>query len=435
MRDLVMLGFMLLYVPLGLKNAFAGYLLWGWAGLMSVGAYLYGSMKGLPYAQIFALTTLASLILWRDQQRQPISLNRTLMWMSIFLAQGFMAALFAYPDLDRNWELFGNLAKTIFFCALMPILATSRLRIHAIVIMLGIAVSFHGMLDGLKFIASAGRHKAEGIDKFGDNNQFALMLVMVIPLLIYLFRYSEKRIVRWGCGVVGLLTVLAVVATQSRGGLLGLFILAAWIVIKGRHKAGGLLAIALATVLVTQLAPKEWNTRMHTLQNVEEDASFLGRVVAWKVSSAIALHNPVFGGGFRAVQSEAVWDRFYGAASLLDFIDTPRLKRSGVAAHSIWFEVMGDLGLVGFLLFLALLINALLTWRAITKLVRLNPVDALWASDLTDLLALVLVLYMVCGSALSAAYFEMPYIVMMLLEVIKQHLLRESVKAVPLPSS
>lgn len=435
MRDLVMLGFLVLYVPLGLRNAFAGYLLWGWAGLMAVSTYLYGFMQGLPYAQIFALLTLTSLLLWRDQQTQPFSRNRTMVWMGIFLAHGLVAALLAYPGLERNWELFGNLAKTMLFCAFMPMLVTSRLRIHAMVIMLALAVSFHGALDGLKFIASAGGHNAQGIEKFGDNNQFALMLLMVIPLLIYLFRYSEKWFMRWGFGITALLTVLAVVATHSRGALVGLLALAVWIVVKGRHKVGGLVAIALATVLVTQLAPDNWSERMHTIQQADEDASFMGRVTAWKVSSAIALSNPVFGGGFRALQSDPVWTHFMDEPGLLGFVQTPRLNRTGVAAHSIWFEVMGDLGLVGFLLFVALLINALVTWRDILKLVRQqSPARNQWAGDLADLLAAVIFIYMICGSLLSAAYFEMPYIVMMLLEVIKLHLLREGTRTVRPPS-
>lgn len=428
MRDLVMLGFLMLYVPLALRSAFAGYLLWGWAGLMSVSAYLYGFMAGLPYSQVFALLTLTSLLLWRDQQMYPFSINRTLTWMGIFLAHGLMAAILAYPDLERNWELFGNLAKTILFCAFMPMLVTNRLRVHAMVIMLALAVSFHGALDGLKFIASAGSHNARGIEKFGDNNQYALILLMVIPLLIYLFRYSDKWFIRWGFGGTVLLTVLSVVATHSRGALVGLFTLAIWIVIKGRHKLGGLVAIALAAVLVTQLAPDDWNERMHTIQQADEDASFLGRVTAWKVSSAIALQHPVFGGGFRALQSDPVWIKFMAAPGLLDFIDTPLLNRTGVAAHSIWFEVMGDLGLVGLLLFVALLVNAFVTWREIMKLARDGSSRFHWAIDLADMLAVVLVLYMVCGSLLSAAYFEMPYIVMMLLEVIKLHLRRETVK-------
>lgn len=425
MRDLAMALFMIPFVWMGLRHAFAGYLLWGWSGLISVGAYLYGFMMALPYAQIFALATMFSLLVTRDALRRPFEVNPTSVWMVLFVLHAFFAALLAYPSLERNWELFGNLAKTALFCLLMPMLVSTRLRIHAMVIMLAMAISFHGVLDGLKFIASVGAHNARGIAKFGDNNQFALVLLLAIPLLIYLIQYSRRALVRWAFALVALLNVLAIVATHSRGAFAGLLVIAFFYVIRGRHRVLALLAIAVVTVAVSTLAPERWSDRMATIQQADEDASFLGRVYSWRVSSAIALEHPVWGGGFRAVQSDAVWQKFLVAPSLLPWVEVPPGTREGIAAHSIWFEVLGDLGFVGLLLFLALLVNAFRTRREILKMARKHPVRLAWASDLANLLGILLLVYMISGSLLSAAYFETPYIVMMLLEVLRMNLKRE----------
>lgn len=425
MRDLVALGFMLLYVPLAFSNAFAGYLLWGWAGSIALGAYLFGFMTNVPYVQIFALITMAALLLRRDPQALPFKMNSTLVLMILFVVHGFMCALLSYPGLPRNWELFGNVFKTVLFCALMPMVVVSRLRIHAMVIMLAMAVAFHGALDGLKFLSSGGGHNAAGISKFGDNNQFALVLAMSIPLLGYLFFYSRRWFMRLAFGGVALLIVFAVVATNSRGGLVGMAAVGAWIVLVGRHKIVGAIAIALAAGLVVYLAPQDWTDRMNTIQHADQDESFLGRVNVWKISSAIAVEHPVFGGGFRAVQSPPVWDKFEDAPGLLDFIETPRSTKSGRAAHSIWFEVLGDQGFVGFFLFIALLANAFWNRREILKLTRRRPEQLRWATDLADLLAAVLVVYMVSGSLLSAAYFEMPYIMVMMMMVLRLQVQRE----------
>ena len=51
-----------------------------------------------------------------------------------------------------------------------------------------------------------------------------------------------------------------------------------------------------------------------------------------------------------------------------------------------------------------------------------------WAGDLANMLGAAMFVYVVSGSALSAAYFELPYIVMMLIEVIKQ-VLRSGLKS------
>lgn len=424
MRDLLVLGFMLFAVPLAFMAPFAGYLLWGWAGLIAIKFYLYGFMASLAYVQIFAMITLAALLMKRDPVAMGFKPNRTSVILAVMVVHGLMVALLAYPGLDRNWELFGNLAKTALFCLLMPMVAVNRFRIHAVVLMVALAVSFHGALDGLKFIASGGGHNAQAIKSFGDNNHLALVLLMVLPFLFYLYRYSAVKVARLGFLAALPLTILAVVATHSRGALLGLFAIGLWIVLKSQKKVLGAVLVGLCAFMVVQLAPDQWSSRMETIQTADQDASFMGRVTAWKVSSAIAVANPVFGGGFRALQSHPVWDRYKYSQGLLGFVDTPMLNRSGVAAHSIWFEVLGDQGFVGFFLFVALLVNGFVTRRDIWKLVRRNGRQEQWAGDLSDMVAASLLAYVVSGSLLSAAYFELPYVCLMLMETLKQYQLR-----------
>lgn len=429
MRDLLVLGAMLAFLPLGLSNAFIGYLLWGWAGLIALNSYVHGFMMVLPYVQIFALVTMGALLMRQGDRVDRIDINRTSVLMMIFVAHGLLVALLAYPGLGRNWELFGNIAKTVLFCLLMPVFASSRHRIHALIVMVALATSFHGALDGMKFIASGGGHNARGIAKFGDNNHFALVLLMVLPMLFYLFQYSSRRIAKYGFGLVLPLTAFAVVATNSRGALIGLLAVVSWVLLKSRNKVIGFLFVLIGASGVILLAPDSWSDRMETIKSAQEDSSFMGRVTAWKVCSAIAVAHPFVGGGFRAVQSPAVWDEFQYEQGLLGFVETPMSPVSGVAAHSIWFEVMGDMGLVGFLIFAALILNAFITRLEIQRMAkRLGPSHR-WAADLSDMLGASLIAFVVSGSLLSAAYFELPYIVMMLLEVLKQLLRKASAVA------
>lgn len=426
MRDLVLLLVMFVFVPLAFNLSFAGLLLWGWSGLMALNSYMFGFMAVIPFVQLFALLTMTSVVLKRDPLMVPLEPNRTSVLFWVFLAHGLLCAALAYPELERNWELFGNVAKTVLFCSLMPMLLTTHLRVHAFVVMIVIATSFHGALDGLKFVASGGGHNAQAIPKFGDNNHLAMVLLMVLPLAYYLLLNSRARLARWGFLAAVLLIVLAVVATHSRGGLIGLVAVAFCISILDRRKILVLALGVFCAILVLKMAPESWSDRMGTIQEADADQSFMERVTAWKVSSAIALAHPVFGGGFRAVQSTLVWDKYAHSQGLLGFVDSPMIERSGVAAHSMWFEVMGDLGFVGFFLFVAMLINAFLTRRKIWLLVREQGLNARWAGDLSDMLGVSLFVYMVTGSLLSAAYFELPYICMMVMEVVRLQLVRQA---------
>lgn len=74
--------------------------------------------------------------------------------------------------------------------------------------------------------------------------------------------------------------------------------------------------MAAAVIGFLAFAPENITNRMTTIQEMDDDASFMGRVYAWRVSSAIALANPVFGGGFHAVQIQPIWDSFKEAHGL-----------------------------------------------------------------------------------------------------------------------
>ena len=420
MRDLILLGAILIFMAMALSNVFVGYLLWGWAGLIGLNAYAFGFMADIGYVQIFAIATLISLIIFtKNNEIYKFQLNRTVVLLALFVLHGLISASLAYPGLERNWEIFTTLSKTALFCALMPMLVFNRKRIHALVVTIVLGISFHGILDGLKFIVSAGTHHSSPIAKFGDNNFLGMILLMCVPFLFYLLKYSERKLARYAFLAVLILTLLAVMASQSRGALIGLMSLGTVYILRKKNKFTAILVVAASAAFITQIAPDQWTSRMETIQTAGEDASFLGRVKAWRVSSAIALENPVFGGGFRAVQSADVWNRFKDSPGLLGFVDIPSFDRIGVSAHSIWFEVLGDQGFVGLLFFVFLFFNAFYTRLEIKRLVKIQGNDQLWAADLADTIAAVLIVYCVSGSLLSAAYFELFYVCIMLLEILK----------------
>ena len=424
MRDLMIFGMMCLLVPLSLRNGFAAYLLWGWAGLAGINAYVFGFMQSFPFVMFFALVCLGLFVIGKDSEKQAFQVNRTTLLYLLFGVQAVLSASFAYEGHPRNWEIATNILKTILFCLLMPMLVTSRFRIHALVLMIAISTGYHALIDGLKFLLSGGGHLARGVAKFGDNNHFALVLVMALPLLIYCYRYAANKLVRMGFLAMIPLVILAVVATRSRGGLACLMASGVWLVLTGRRKVAGLVGVILAATLVIQLAPAEWSERMNTIGAAGEDSSFLGRVGAWRISSAIAIGNPLLGGGFHAVEVPQTWRNFRDAPSLLGFVNTLDLEGfqgGGRAAHSIYFETMGDLGFVGFFIFMAILINALVTARTVASMAKAAGPRLDWARDLAEMLTISAIAFVTGGALLSAAYFELPYVLFMLLEVLKIH--------------
>lgn len=437
MRDLM---FAFMFAPLlfmSLRNGFVAYLLWCWAGLIAIQFYLYGFMLGIAYVQLFAAIALLQFLLRKDPERLPYSPNRTTALFVIFAIHITLCATFSYPGHPRNWEASGNMIKTILFCALMPLVVTSRYRIHALVLVIALATSFHGVIDGLKFIVSGGHHVAHGIAKFGDNNHYAMVLIMVIPLLAYLHKHSAVRFVKLGfLGLIPLL-VFSVMATQSRGGLICLVAVGSWFLLTSRRKAIGIFVVLICATLVLFFASDQWMTRMQSIDSASEDGSFLGRVGAWHISTAIALVNPVFGGGPYSIEMGSVWNTFRNAQGLLGFLpmDLNGIPGRGRATHSIYFQAMGDLGFVGFFIFVAILTNAFLTARSIVNMCKRAGPRLDWALSLAQMLTLAVLAYAVAGALLSATYFDLPYVLFMLVQVLKMQVEREMRNLVPKRSS
>jgi probable O-glycosylation ligase (exosortase A-associated) len=219
---------------------------------------------------------------------------------------------------------------------------------------------------------------------------------------------------RWakvGLLISMLLCVTAVVGTQSRGALLALVAMTLMLLFRGgRHKL--LLSATIIVVggaLITFM-PTTWDARMSTITNYEEDSSAMGRINAWWMAWHLASDRPL-GGGFD----------IYNAPTFARYAPVPGDVH---AAHSIYFQVLGEHGFVGLGLFLLLWITV---WRSATWLRRTGRArrGAEWASDLGSMCQVSLVGYAVGGAFLSLAYFDLPYNLLVLVVVARRCVERE----------
>ncbi|MDO8348546.1 MAG: putative O-glycosylation ligase, exosortase A system-associated [Rugosibacter sp.] len=424
MRDLMFLGAFLVLLPLAFRNAFVAYLIWGWTGLIAIENYLFGFMMPVKLNFIFALITMLMILFRKDVERGVLGANATVVLLSLFFLQGSLSAVFAYDGNQLNWELYDRFWKELVFAMLMPLVVVKRYRIHAFVLVMCLGLGFHGLIDGLKFFSSGGSHLVRGFKKFGDNNHFAVMLVMAVPLLLYMTSYSKSRWLRLAALAVAIITIAAVIGTRSRGGFVAMVAVGLWLVLTSRKRLPALTVFISGIIFVVAIAPESWTQRMETIQEAEQDSSFMSRVEAWQVSSAIALHNPLTGGGFHAVATQSVWDQFRGQKGLLGFIDSGLNSAIFRAAHSVYFEVMGDMGFSGFIIFMALLLNALKSGVQISRLARQGGPELEWAQDLSRSLASTIFAFLVGGLTVSIAYTEFIYMAVMLMEILKREVQR-----------
>src|SRR5688572_33463162 len=80
-----------------------------------------------------------------------------------------------------------------------------------------------------------------------DNNSFALMLNMMLPLLVGIATTDERKPVRTTAAVMAALCVPTIFFTFSRGGLVTLCVVSALLLWRSKHRfvVAGLMAVAL----------------------------------------------------------------------------------------------------------------------------------------------------------------------------------------------
>lgn len=426
MRDLVLLlAFLLLLYPV-FKKPFIAVSLWLWTALFFPNGWVFGIAASVKYNLIFAILTICGIFFLKERPKYEansltILITIFTLWVSLTYAVGI-----GDPDLaTESWVRYLKVIALYYcVCAIL----TKKHHIDFFIWSIVLSVAFYATLEGLKLIASGGGHHIKGITGhvFDDRNDLALAINMTIPLVVYLRNQYSLKIIKISLLSVVILMVLCVLGTYSRGGLIGLLVLGLVFFKETNNKLISLITMTIAVFIGISLMPPEWFSRMDTIQDADNDSSFLARVVAWKVSILIALDNPIFGGGFKAMEYYPVWLTY--ALQLnesLTFIETPPPDlKAARAAHSVYFQVLGDQGFIG--LFLFLLIIGVAYKKLSTCISRVDVRSPF--CDLAKMLKLSIIMYLVVGIALSRAYFDLSFAIYALVRVTERKVATEWIK-------
>jgi probable O-glycosylation ligase (exosortase A-associated) len=262
-----------------------------------------------------------------------------------------------------------------------------------------------GAKGGMFTILSGGSERVWGPPGsfIEDNNEFGLALIMTIPLLRFLQMQLQHKKARLFMTVCMVLCAAAALGTQSRGALLALSAMAAVLWWRGKNRVVGGIVIATAAVVLVAFMPDSWTKRMNTIETYQEDGSAQGRLAAWSAAWGIGLHYPT-GVGYNQVRQE-LFDKY-----------SHNPQAGARAAHSIYFQILGNHGFIGLFLFMTTWVITFFQAGWLRKAAADIP-QAQWCSDLGSMVQVCLIGYWVGGAFLSLAYFDLPYYVMMMVVI------------------
>jgi len=219
-------------------------------------------------------------------------------------------------------------------------------------------VSWTLVLAALASVAIAIRQYEPHMERLASSqsnpNYFALHLVTVLPLALYLGIGERRAIWRLAALPAALLLVWAIMKTFSRGAFLGLAVVGVVMVIHllryPRRASRNLLAPAFAVMLLSLLLlPAGYVDRIKTITQPGADESVRSRRETNVAMFQIFLDHPLLGVGI-------------GNSVPLSVVYNPSIYFPRVS-HNIVLEVAAETGLVGLLFFAFALGYAALDFR------------------------------------------------------------------------
>lgn len=403
-RDIV-LGIVILVAGLyALRRAWAGVLLWTWISVMNPHRYAWGALVNAPVAAFAGGIALLGLIFTKERRSPFIGTSVTIfalfvIWMTLSWLMGH--------DVSGDYFQWNKCIKIYLMIFVTIALLQTKEHIMAFAWVLIGSLAILGAKGGLFTLITLGNHRVWGPPGsfIEDNNEFALALIMAIPLIYFLRLQITKRMWRNMLGIVILLCAIAALGSYSRGGLVAIAAMSTVFWWRSPKKGEVAIFILIIAVAMLPMLPEQWWARMNTMSEYQADESAMGRLNAWGVAWGVAKHH-LFGGGMNYQYPEYFF--LYGKYEIIVR-----------AAHSIYFQILGNHGFVGLFLFLTLWV---VTYREAGWLRKnaQNKPDTLWAAQLGAMAQVSLVGYAVGGAFLSLGYYDFPYNIMALIAMTKK---------------
>jgi O-antigen ligase len=307
-------------------------------------AELFPALEPFHVERTYAISLLAAFWLQRESTSERPVLNPILR-AGITLVG--VAALSVPTAIWKGGALQAtiNLAKLVIYLFLLSTLIDTRDRIRKVLWLMAAMLAWvagNGFLSYLRgeFVFTQGIERAVGETSLvGGPNELAGIVMTLLPLVLALWRCSEKIVARLFLLALMLLASATVVVTGSRAALIGLALIALYYLFNSKHKVASLLLCVVAGAVVWLAMPQQYQNRylttVHFAQGENLDASNEFRVHYWKVGWRMFLDHPILGVGA-------------GQFSTASGMVYSRGKHSGwMNPHGLFFQVASELGFVG----------------------------------------------------------------------------------------
>lgn len=302
---------------------------------------LYPQLAPLHLERIVAALLLVAFLVHGQKFRFPMPMR----W---FL--GFYGAMILSVPLSfwRGGALgaCASYLETVVFVIFVTALLTTEERIKWFILTDVLLVDWlggsalwnyaHGVL-----IVRMNIDRAIGItSSAGDPDTLAITLLITIPLCIALMARSNPLWMRAIAMASAAVYLVTIVDTGSRAAASGVVFLALMLVFRRPKNLIYLPILVALGPLVWMVIPQQYKARYETVKTLKTDLSYQNRILSWEGGVAMFESNPVTGigaGDYTAANGMKYWPG--------------NGRKTFLNAHSLYFKLLGELGLLGIITF------------------------------------------------------------------------------------
>lgn len=409
MRDLFILAMLAFMFIAACKRPFIMTLAYLYVDIVQPQQISYYLVNSAPVSMIFGALAVLFYLIFDD--KSDVRFGRVQVLMLVFLSWITFTTFNA--ELPDAWIKWDPASKAIIFGVFLPFVLRTRQRVEAAVIFIILCIGSITITGGIKTLLGGGGYGTMSLlvdsnTGLYEGSTISAVAVSLIPLLLYSYQHNliapKSRITLLLTSGLIFSALLIPVGTEARTGLVCIAVLAIFLFLGAKRKLLFGAVAAVVAVAAIPLLPDSFTGRMSTIKTYDEDTSASTRVAVWNWTLDYVRDNPL-GGGFYVYKLNRIEMKVprrvgTGANSREEMVTVVDQAR---AFHSSYFEVLGEQGYPGLLIYLGMIFTALLQLVSLNR--RFRNSEHRWIADMSRALAQTMVIYL-AGSAFVGIAFQ-----------------------------
>ena len=420
MHDLIFIAFLGALFAMGLRRPFLLIPLYVYIDVVSPQRLTYYLLNTVPISLIAVVAAVGGWALADDKTGLKVAPRQLLIVVLIgYMGLTTLAADFPVDAQDK-WEW---VWKSLAFGAFLPLTLRTRLRIEALLLFMLLSAATIIVVGGIKTVLTHGGGYGE-LDLMVNNNSgmyegstISMAAIAIIPIIWWFTRYGTIFRPDWRVKVFALALsgacLLIPIGTSTRTGFLCIGLIAVLELRTVKRKALYIAGLAALGLVAVPFLPSAFTDRMSTIKTYQADESASTRIAVWGWTLDYVKAHP-FGGGFYAFKGNKLRyelkaeDGKGGTAAAPERVTTDEAR----AWHSSYFEMLGEQGYPGLLLWLTIQVIGLVRMEMLRRRFRDPEVPLHWAGSLAGALQSAQLVYLLGSGFVGIA--SNPFIYMLI---------------------